>query len=306
MNAQDFLNDIPEQTARAAHAGTSFVPGDRAGQERTGYADTLARDWANLAELATTDLKRQDLEREFARYREGYRRRYVAHLSSRSRIVSPMISGGSNFPVRRMEKRNAVADRRMEELIQFRPRALAAIRKVLRPELAPIMSGDQDAQVRLSDKIEKAEAAHERMKKVNRAYEAFVKDPATLPAAGLTEQEEKTVTLWKPEFSFDRLPFPSYALQNPSANIRRMKERLGTVTIAQATPPTTTQGAAARLEDCPAENRVRLFYPGKPAVEIRTELKRNGFRWTPSLECWQAYRNPHSIATAKRLAGAAD
>src|ERR1700674_2248971 len=136
-----FENDIPQSLAQAAHAGTSFVPEQRGEQMRSEYASTLAADFATLSKLATTDEKRATLEEEFARYREGYRRRYTAWLSSRSRCLSTMITGPSNFNVRRNEKRNAVEHRRCEELGEFRERALKAIRKALCPELAPIMSG---------------------------------------------------------------------------------------------------------------------------------------------------------------------
>lgn len=298
-----YENDIPASLAQAAHAGTSFVPEQRGAQMRSEYAATLAQDYANLSKLATTDEKKATLEEEFARYRAGYRRHYTAWLTSRSRCVSTMIAGPSNFPVRRMEKRNAVERRRGDELVEFRERALKAIRKALCPELAPIMSGDSDAVSRLKEKIAKAEAEQEEMKKINRVYDAFVKNPASLDASDLSDKWKTLVRTWKPTYSFDRHPFAPYMLSNNSANIRRMKERLEKIERAKATPESEAQGDAARLEDSPADNRVRLFFPGKPDAGVRENLKRNGFRWTPSLGCWQAYRNHNSLLVAKSAAG---
>jgi hypothetical protein len=54
----DFASDVPEALARAAHAGTSHVPEERARQEREGYAATLAADYLALQKLADTDEKR--------------------------------------------------------------------------------------------------------------------------------------------------------------------------------------------------------------------------------------------------------
>jgi hypothetical protein len=56
-----------------------------------------------------------------------------------------------------MEKRNRVAHARLNELVDFVPRAKAAILKSLHPEWRPIMSGDADAGERLADKITTAE-----------------------------------------------------------------------------------------------------------------------------------------------------
>lgn len=306
MNQIDFRSDIPEGLAQAAHAGTSWVPEQRATQEREGYASQMQGDLEMLRKHATTPEKEQALEAEFARYRAAYAERNRRYLSSRSRVVSAAIAGPSNFPTRRMEKRGDVMQKRLNEMLDFRKRALEAIVRTLHPEWRPIMSGDADAETRLREKIEQAEAAHERMKKMNRAYEAFLKDPASLETSELPDGDKKYLRHWTPPVSYERLPFPGYALQNSSANIRRMKERLESVTKAQATPTTEAKGSAAGVEDNPADNRVRLFFPGKPSAEIRTELKSRGFRWTPSLGCWQAYRNPGTIATAKKIAGVLD
>ncbi len=92
-------------------------------------------------------------------------------------------------------------------------------------------------------------------------------------------------------------------MTNNHANLRRMKQRLETIGRDQAKESTELEGSNARFEDCPEENRVRLFFPGKPAEDVRTLLKSRGFRWTPTIGAWQAYRNPWAIETAKKIAG---
>jgi len=124
----DFAADIPVELAQRARSGTSFSPEARGATERANYAGTLANDYAMLAEFANTDDKRATLEEEFNRYRSGYRARYLAYLGALSRCMSTMITGGSNFPVERQRKRSAHADKKTEELLGFRIRALAAIR----------------------------------------------------------------------------------------------------------------------------------------------------------------------------------
>ena len=67
----------------------------------------------------------------------------------------------------------------------------------------------------------------------------------------------------------------------------------------------TYENAVKKLDKELGDNRVRIFFPGKPAADVRDRLKRNGFRWAPSLECWQAYRNHSALELAKQIGGAA-
>jgi hypothetical protein len=311
MNAAELLNDIPLTLARAAYSNLSMDPERRADTTRNDYANTLAEDWQTLSKCADTPDKQATLEAEFARYREGYGRKYRAYLHSNSRCASWFITGPSNFPVARMEKRNNIAHKRLDELLDFRKRAVSAITKTLCPELRPIMSGDADAVERLKEKIAEAEKMQEVMKACNAAIRKHAKagEAAQIAAlaeifnsAGIPKMEAEIKLILHPVFT-GCTGFMSFELSNGSANIRRMKQRLEHISRNQAKPATTHEGTQARFEDCPAENRVRLFFPGKPSAEIRTRLKSAGFRWSPTIGAWQAYRNPHTTQTAQKEAG---
>lgn len=300
-----FMADIPLSLAISAHSGTSFSPEKRGEQVRSGYVLELTGLYDVLLSHADTPEKLATLDEEFTRLRAGYRKRYAAYLSSQSRTYSTMIAGPSNFPARRMEKRNRVVDARRTELIEFLPRAKDAILKALHPEWRPIMAGDANATERLEDKIAKAEAVQERMKAANLAIRKHKKSGADAQIAALGElgiDRARASLLIQPDFC-GRIGFADFELTNNNANIRRMKERLSSVSRNQAKESTEIAGEHARYEDCPADNRVRLFFDGKPSEDIRSGLKRNGFRWSPTIGAWQAYRNYHSIEHAKKIAG---
>lgn len=301
----DFENDIPTNVARAAHLGTSFEPEKRAETERTEYARTLRADHDILLALATTPEKQAILATEFLRYRAGLKARTLAHLHAKSRIVSVMIAGPSNFPVRQMEKRNQTEHRRLEELFSFRERALAAIRRKLTPELAPIMTGDEDAVERLTEKLAKLEADQKLMRSVNEVIRRERKNGEEAQLAALLKlglKENTARELLTPDV-FQCVGVPKYRLTNNAAEIRRAKKRLEHLKVVKAEPTRIVEGSLARMEDVPPDNRVRLFFPGKPDAAVRERLKRGGYRWAPTGGCWQAYRNHGTLTLAKSLIG---
>lgn len=310
MIVSDFAEDVPADLARAAHRGTSHDPEKRGEQERADYCATLGSDYARLAEAAEKapdpDAALARLAEEFARYRLGYRRRFLVYLARRSQCLSTMITGPSGFNVRRAEKANRGEHRASESLAEYRTRALAAIRRAVRPDLQPIMSGDSDAVERLRAEVAKLERLQDQMKACNAVIRRTAKDGPEAQVAALVALgwfgEGRARDLLKPDFC-GRVGFADFEIKNNGANIRRLRARLAVVEASKAAPAVESEGAGGvRVEDCPADNRVRLFFPGKPETAVREALKAHGFRWTPSLGCWQAYRNPRALAHAATFA----
>lgn len=305
MNEEDFKSDIPLDQAIAAHNGSSFSPESRGQNQVNGYARELLQDFQTLLNAADTDEKRACLEEEFPRYREGIKRRTLSYLAARSRCISSMITGPANFPVRRAEKASNVAQKRLNELIEFRKRAMAAITKTLQPELRPIMAGDADALERLEEKLAAAVADQERMKAVNASIRKTAKQPtefriAALVALGLDETTAAKVLV---RDCMGTIGYAPWAMTNNNATIKRMTERLAVLTAAKAKPATETKCEYATVEvDLPG-NRVRLVFPGKPDEATRTRLKGGGFRWAPTNGAWQAYVNPRTRVLAFDIAG---
>lgn len=297
-----YASDISASLAVSAFSGTSFSPEKRGESARTEYAETLAQDYTNFAAQAEKGGTQDLLESEFAQYRAGYAKHYRAYLASNSRCMSAMITGPSNFPVRRQQKRNDIAYKRLNELIEFQSRARKAVIRKLRPDLAPIMSGDSDAVQRLRAELDKLQAMQSRVKAINAAHKRFMKDPDSLDTADFSDAEKDRIRSYKPQYSWEPHPFAPFQITNNGANIRRIEQRIASLSVAKATPIMEIQGSNARLEDDPPANRVRLFFAGKPAEDIRATLKKNGFRWSPTIGAWQAYRHNHTIELAKQIA----
>lgn len=298
----EFANDIPLSLAVNAFSGTSFSPEKRGASYRKDYADTLAADYEKMRSHAETGGTLDMLDAEFERYRAGYRKRMTAWLNSHSRCISSMITGPSNFPVRRAQKRNDIEHRRLTELIEFRGYAMRTVIRNLRPDLRPIMAGDADAIERLQAKLHELETRQAKMKAINAAHRAYKKKPESLLEADLSEQEKATIRNYEPRYSWEPHPFAPFELTNNNATIRTTQARIEQLMKAKATPDKAIECASGlRVEDCPADNRVRLFFPGKPDASVRDTLKSNGFRWSPTIGAWQAYRNHRAMELAQKF-----
>lgn len=149
-----------------------------------------------------------------------------------------------------------------------------------------ISSDDPDAPEKIQERIQKAEALQAKFKAINAAIRK--KDDAALAALGLSP--EQIAKLKQPDFC-GRIGIPDYQLKNNNANIRRMKERVLELERRASQKTAEITKAGIRMVDNVEENRLQLFFPGKPDPEILKVLKSGGFRWTPSVGCWQQYRS---------------
>ena len=301
--SREFADDIPLNLATSAHRGTSHVPEERGRQEIENYVANMTADLRLL--VGAPDEVKPAFVAEFERYREGFAKRYRSMLAAKSRCVSTMIAGPARFPVARARKASDAADARTAELLDFRKKALGRLRVIVNPEAAPIKSSDANAAENIRAKIARLEVEQHEAKKINAAIKVAKRgnyNPITaLIAIGYTEAQ--AAELIKPD-ALGRVGVPDYRLRNNSAEIRRLRQRLEAVEKAQAAPDTEEFHASTGivLVDAPSANRVRLKFPGVPDQATRDHLKSRGFRWTPSLGVWQAYRNRYALACARSIA----
>jgi hypothetical protein len=92
-----------------------------------------------------------------------------------------------------------------------------------------------------------------------------------------------------------------WELSNLSGNMRRVKDRIEQLEQHKQDVGTTEVFGDVTFEDNPMENRIKVFFPGVPSIETRAKLKSNGFRWTPSQGCWQAYRHAWNLERAREI-----
>lgn len=158
-----------------------------------------------------------------------------------------------------------------------------------------IFSDDPNAAEKLEAKIERLQKRQEMMKSANKL--ARKDDKEGLTEMGFSDTE--ITKLLTPDFG--KVGFPSYMLSNNNANIRRMKKRIAHIATHADDETAEFEIGPVRIVDNVDANRLQVFFPGKPAAEVRTDLKRSGFRWAPSVGAWQRHRSNQANYEGRRI-----
>jgi len=289
-------NDVSHQLAHDAHSGTSWTPEKRAEQEVQGYLNQMTNVAAEF-EKWVTDENRVEMALDLWRFRAGYIRKLHALWGARSRIVSAFIAGPSGFPVKQMQKRNATADRRLTELLEYKSKVLDKLRRKYNPRLIarqPIRQGDVDAIEQLQAKIDKAQVKQDFMKAANKIIRSKKLDDDE-KIAGIMALDDSVKEATARRFINDtgvsgKAGFQPYELTNNGANIRRMQKQITAIQAEQArreATPDEYKICGIQVIENGDLDRLQILFDGKPPDDVRAALKARGFHWSPSEEAWQ-------------------
>ena len=164
-----------------------------------------------------------------------------------------------------------------------------------------ISGDDPEAVNRYKAKLAGLEQGQEEMKKVNAYWRKHKKlqgcPELSEEQAAKLDEKMKTAYLCVQRNG----PFEDWCLKNNNAEIRRIKEKLEILTRLDgiAEEKITFNGGELRVNvDI---NRVQFLFPSKPSEEVRSLLKKNGFRWAPSESAWQRQKTIVAIRVAKDL-----
>lgn len=121
-----------------------------------------------------------------------------------------------------------------------------------------------------------------------------------LVAAGLTEEQAQSALT--PD-CYGGIGFQSFKLTNNGANIRRLKDQLIKAQKLAAATTAENEVNGVRIVDNVEDDRLQLFFPVERVPRpVYDQLKSHGFRWTPSVGCFQAYRGGNANYWAKQIA----
>ncbi|MEY8495070.1 LPD25 domain-containing protein [Lachnospiraceae bacterium 29-91] len=294
--AKTIYYTINEGAARRANDANSFY------DYKPGSATAEYRQMVDRAvEIAEHQKKRVDpmYHEKIDSLVDTYARKLAENMNSsfsiEARVPSILIAGGSNFPVRKKEKQNAARDRNMEDWNEIQ----GLLDKIRSTGMGGISADDPQAIQKLEAKLEKLQAAQDTMKAVN-AYYRKHKTLDGCPALS-AERIEKMKAEMSSQWHIDDKPYPSWALSNNSAEIRRIKGRIAELTRKQETAYAGWEFDGGKVEANREDNRLQIYFEEKPDEKTREALKENGFRWSPKAGAWQRQLNDNAIYAADRL-----
>ena len=230
---------------------------------------------------------------------DTYARKLAENMNSsfsiEARVPSVLIAGGSNFPVRKKEKQNAARDRNMEDWNEIQ----GLLDKIRSTGMGGISADDPQAIQKLEAKLEKLQTAQDTMKAVN----AYYRKHKTLDGCPNLSAEsiEKMKSEMSSQWHIEDKPYPSWALSNNNAEIRRIKGRIAELTKKQETAYAGWEFDGGTVEANREDNRLQIFFEEKPDEKTRETLKENGFRWSPKAGAWQRQLNDNAIYAADRI-----
>ena len=295
--ASDYYYSINEGAARRAKEMNSFS------DYQPGSATAKYRHYVDKAfALAQEQKRRVDpmYHEKIDSLLDTYARKLAANMNHGyeidARVPSILIAGGSNFPVRQKEKQNAARDSNMQEW-QYIQGLLDKIRST---GMGGIRQDDPQAIPKLQKKLDGLEKAQETMKAVN----AYYRKHGTLD--GCPHLSPENIENLKADMAsgwhYENKPFQSWELSNNNAEIRRVRQRIESLTRANEVAYVGWEFDGGHVEANREQGRLQVFFDGKPEADARQQLKENGFRWAPSVGAWQRLLNDNAYHASDRIA----
>lgn len=298
---------INESTARLAKQMRSFDD-YKEGSATASYNAQCAEAAAILEKVkakCATDEQRERAEYLYNRYCSVLAEAINRDNEIGTRCPSVLICGAGNFPTRKKEKQIAAWDKNMENW----RKADHYLDMLKRAHTLAVKSDDPEVLDFLRAKLAGLEEAHALMVSANAYYRKnkTLKGFEGIPADTMAWITRPGVYLpggrngdGSP-LAFYGKPFPTYELTNSNANIKRVKQRIETLETVKASKPIEEEHDGYTYRENTEAMRVQLQFDGKPDDETRALLKRNGFRWAPSLGVWQRQLNDNGKYAAHRV-----
>ena len=273
------INEAAAKRAKNANSFSDYKQGSATAEYRH-YVD-------EAVQLAERQKQRVDpmYHEKIDSLLDTYARKLAANMNKGyeidARVPSILIAGGSNFPTRKKEKQNAARDSNYREWQDIQ----GLLDKIRSTGMGGISADDPQAVQKLEKKLESLEKSQETMKAVNAYYRKHktLDGCPHLPPEELEKLKADMASSWH----LGDKPFATWALSNNSAEIRRVKDRIKSLSQQKEIGFVGWEFDGGKVEANTEANRLQIFFEDKPDEATREALKSNGFRWSPKAGAWQ-------------------
>lgn len=282
------ISESAARRAKAAYSMSDYKEGSATAEYRH-YVD-------EAVELAERQKKKVDpmYHEKIDHLVDVYARKLAENMNHRfaieARVPSILIAGGSNFPVRQKEKQVAAEESNYREWKEIQ----GLLDKIRSTGMGGISADDPNAIEKLEAKLAALQKSQETMKAVN----AYYRKHKTLDGCPDLKPEQIERLKENLSQSIYEKPFPSYSLSNNNAEIRRLKQRIESLKYHQEIDYPGWEFEGGKVVANKEANRLQVLFDEKPDADIRSELKSNGFRWSPKENAWQRQLNQNAYYAA--------
>ena len=299
------------ERAERAHHGTSFVPEKRAAGAVGEVRGMIARTTRNLRKTAKSPAQKAAAKSEISRYKRTLADKYNAVLDAKSRTMSSMIAGPSNFPARRNQKRVDTEMKRTNELLDWDKKAQKSMQKAVAGSASPEMKNAAEWGKLKSD-INRNMATVLGIDQKAEGFRGYDRSAFTtsiqakikrLAASGQTDLVNKALQHIKD--SQASLKKPIFTDRNSIWSLGTVAEKSTVAKAAQAAAVKANPESRASVQfkgvdivENRAADRLQLRFPDKPDASVRSELKSRGFRWSPKEGAWQRQLTDNARSSA--------
>lgn len=238
---------------------------------------------------------------------ERYSRRLASYYNDyyRNEAACPsiLISGGSNFPVRKKEKQNSRRETLMHEYNEIQ----GILDKIKSVGTGPIDPTDPHAREMWVDRLQRLQSTLDRGKAMNAHYRKHK------TMKGFPDMDDETAAEMDKAISrapaFAQTPFPDFELASLRGKIKRAQENLSKLDSLEQhkdDAANTLEFDGGKIFLNMEANRLQILFDEIPSEETRAELKSHGFKWSRKNEAWQRQLTRNAIYDAKHILGITD
>lgn len=294
-----FTADLPPlKTIELSYRGISFSEEKRAKSEVKEWGDELVSIYNDKLKKAEKKGRVAEFHETFDLLYPRFLKRKLTIISRRSGLLSTMITGGSNFPVRSQKKKQDSYHNALTDYIDYANYFSDKLNKAIFKSEA-IKSGESDTLEKLREKLAELQKNHEIMKNANVAHREYMKEKDI----SIFEKYGFKTELINAIIESKTKPIASYSLTNSLARIKDVEQR---IKIEEKRAERYVGGnKSSKYGDLEVienvdENRLQLVFEGKPHENTRAVLKSHGFRWSPKNKAWQRQLTTNALYSLKR------